>query len=53
MWVFFSIGISIVENETGPGVTTLELEMQWDGNPDIVLDIRTRVGVGLPIQVTC
>ena len=25
--------------------------MQWDGNPNIVLDIKTRVGVGLPIQV--
>lgn len=30
----------------------MELEMQWDGNPNIVLDIRTRVGVGLPVQVT-
>jgi len=29
----------------------MELEMQWDGNPDIVLDIKTIVGVGLPIQV--
>lgn len=25
--------------------------MQWDGNPNIELDIRTRVGVGLPVQV--
>ncbi|KAJ6373156.1 hypothetical protein OIU76_027483 [Salix suchowensis] len=30
---------------------TMELEMQWDGNPNIVLDINTRVGVALPIQV--
>ncbi|XP_047251273.1 synaptotagmin-5 isoform X2 [Capsicum annuum] len=29
----------------------MELEMQWDGNPNIVLDIKTLVGVGLPIQV--
>ncbi|XP_043807631.1 synaptotagmin-4 isoform X2 [Manihot esculenta] len=29
----------------------MELEMQWDGNPNIVLDINTRVGVALPIQV--
>lgn len=30
----------------------MELEIQWDGNPNIVLDVKTRVGVGLPIQVT-
>ncbi|KAF4388339.1 hypothetical protein G4B88_013176 [Cannabis sativa] len=30
---------------------TLELEIQWDGNPNIVLDVKTRVGVKLPIQV--
>lgn len=29
----------------------MELEMQWDGNPSIILDIKTRVGVGLPVQV--
>ena len=29
----------------------MELEMQWDGNPNIVLDVKTRLGVGLPIQV--
>ncbi|CAI0444287.1 unnamed protein product [Linum tenue] len=33
------------------GGVTMELEMQWDGNPNIVLDINTRVGVALPIQV--
>ncbi|XP_044464818.1 synaptotagmin-5-like [Mangifera indica] len=44
-------GVSIVESESGADGITVELEMQWDGNPNIVLDIRTRVGVGLPIQV--
>ncbi|KAK9100613.1 hypothetical protein Scep_024043 [Stephania cephalantha] len=29
----------------------MELEMQWDGNPSIILDIKTRLGVGLPVQV--
>lgn len=29
----------------------MELEIQWDGNPNIVLGIKTRVGVQLPIQV--
>lgn len=29
----------------------MELELQWDGNPNIVLDVKTRVGVALPIQV--
>uniref|UniRef100_A0A5B6ZBU4 Putative synaptotagmin-5-like n=1 Tax=Davidia involucrata TaxID=16924 RepID=A0A5B6ZBU4_DAVIN len=42
-------GVSIIEGDAG-GVT-MELEMQWDGNPNIVLDIKTKVGVGLPIQV--
>ncbi|EEF46935.1 calcium lipid binding protein, putative [Ricinus communis] len=44
-------GISILEDESGAGSVTMELEMQWDGNPNIVLDINTRVGVALPIQV--
>ncbi|KAH7574106.1 hypothetical protein JRO89_XS03G0252700 [Xanthoceras sorbifolium] len=44
-------GVYIVESESGAGGTTLELEMQWDGNPNIVLDIRTKLGVGLPVQV--
>ncbi|KAK3211879.1 hypothetical protein Dsin_016585 [Dipteronia sinensis] len=44
-------GVSIVESESEAGGTTLELEMQWDGNPNIVLDIRTKLGVGLPVQV--
>lgn len=29
----------------------MELEVQWDGNPNIVLDIKTRVGLALPVQV--
>ncbi|CAI0415187.1 unnamed protein product [Linum tenue] len=44
-------GISIIEEESDSGGVTMELEMQWDGNPNIVLDINTRVGVALPIQV--
>lgn len=30
----------------------MELEMQWDGNPNIILDIKTYLGVGLPVQVS-
>ncbi|KAL8503698.1 hypothetical protein ACS0TY_022426 [Phlomoides rotata] len=42
-------GVSIIEGESDEII--MELEMQWDGNPNIVLDIKTRVGVQLPIQV--
>lgn len=42
-------GVSIIENDDS-GVT-MELEVQWDGNPNIVLDIQTALGVSLPIQV--
>ncbi|KAL8037462.1 hypothetical protein ABFX02_11G041600 [Erythranthe guttata] len=42
-------GISIVEDGT-EGIT-MEMEMQWDGNPNIVLDIKTYLGVALPVQV--
>ncbi|XP_075077589.1 synaptotagmin-5 isoform X2 [Nicotiana tabacum] len=42
-------GISILEDGT-EGIT-MELEMQWDGNPSIILDIKTYVGVALPVQV--
>ncbi|KAI4344197.1 hypothetical protein L6164_011448 [Bauhinia variegata] len=42
-------GVTIVE-DGGDGVT-MELEMQWDGNPSIILDIKTLLGVGLPVQV--
>ncbi|PWA87882.1 C2 domain, Synaptotagmin-like mitochondrial-lipid-binding domain protein [Artemisia annua] len=41
-------GVSVIE-EQSDGIT-LELEMNWDGNPDIVLDVKTRLGVGLPVQ---
>ncbi|KAL4294882.1 hypothetical protein AHAS_Ahas18G0272500 [Arachis hypogaea] len=44
-------GIAILEEESGPNEFTIELEMQWDGDPNIVLDIKTKVGVVLPIQV--
>ncbi|KAL6974091.1 Synaptotagmin-5 [Sarracenia purpurea var. burkii] len=42
-------GVSIIED--GGGGVTMELEMNWDGNPNIVLDIKTRLGVALPVQV--
>ena len=29
----------------------MELDMNWDGNPNIVLGIKTLVGVSLPVQV--
>ncbi|CAN6838998.1 unnamed protein product [Brassica oleracea] len=44
-------GVSILENESGPNGITMELEMQWDGNPKIVLDVKTLLGVALPIEV--
>ncbi|KAM2222881.1 hypothetical protein ACFXTI_016975 [Malus domestica] len=44
-------GVSIVEGESEAGGITMELEVQWDGNPNIVLDIKTRVGLALPVQV--
>ncbi|CAA3000687.1 synaptotagmin-5-like [Olea europaea subsp. europaea] len=42
-------GVSIIEDGT-QGIT-MELEMQWDGNPSIILDIKTYLGVALPVQV--
>ncbi|KAL7150920.1 hypothetical protein ABFS83_05G145900 [Erythranthe nasuta] len=42
-------GVSIIEGDSDEII--MELELQWDGNPNIVLDIKTRVGVPLPIQV--
>lgn len=42
-------GVSLIEDDNS-GIT-MELELQWDGNPSIILDIRTRLGVSLPIQV--
>uniref|UniRef100_K3YNW9 SMP-LTD domain-containing protein n=1 Tax=Setaria italica TaxID=4555 RepID=K3YNW9_SETIT len=29
----------------------MELELQWDGNPNIVLDIQTTLGISLPVQI--
>ncbi|XP_052182580.1 synaptotagmin-5 [Diospyros lotus] len=43
-------GVSIIEDDGGGGIT-MELEMNWDGNPSIILDIKTRLGVALPVQV--
>ncbi|CAH9083971.1 unnamed protein product [Cuscuta epithymum] len=42
-------GVEIIED--GSESITMELEMQWDGNPNIILDIKTYVGVALPVQV--
>lgn len=50
--IFYLAGISIIEDGGADGIT-MELEMQWDGNPSIVLDIKTRLGVALPVQVLC
>ncbi|KAE8674413.1 Synaptotagmin-4 [Hibiscus syriacus] len=43
-------GVSIVESESDEGGITMELEIKWDGNPNIVLNINTRLGVSLPVQ---
>uniref|UniRef100_A0A803LH43 Uncharacterized protein n=1 Tax=Chenopodium quinoa TaxID=63459 RepID=A0A803LH43_CHEQI len=48
-WVVFSNRVSILE-DAGEGVT-MELEMNWDGNPSIILDIKTKLGLSLPVQV--
>ncbi|XP_019173748.1 PREDICTED: synaptotagmin-4-like [Ipomoea nil] len=42
-------GVTTMESD--PKEIVMEMEMQWDGNPNIVLDIKTLVGVALPIQV--
>ncbi|XP_010241602.1 PREDICTED: synaptotagmin-5-like [Nelumbo nucifera] len=42
-------GVSIIED--GSDGITMELELQWDGNPSIILDIKTLLGVALPVQV--
>ncbi|XP_020240880.1 synaptotagmin-5-like [Asparagus officinalis] len=42
-------GVSIIENDDS-GIT-MELELNWDGNPNLVLDVGTRLGLSLPIQV--
>ncbi|EOY31200.1 Calcium-dependent lipid-binding (CaLB domain) family protein [Theobroma cacao] len=42
-------GVSIVED--GADSVTMEMEMQWDANSSIILDIKTYLGVSLPVQV--
>ncbi|KAL3497334.1 hypothetical protein ACH5RR_040066 [Cinchona calisaya] len=42
-------GVSIIDGD--PREIVMELELQWDGNPSIIIGIETRVGVKLPIQV--
>ncbi|TVU42452.1 hypothetical protein EJB05_08857, partial [Eragrostis curvula] len=42
-------GVEILESDNSS--VTMELEMQWDGNPNIVLDIQTTLGISLPVQV--
>ncbi|KAJ4878870.1 Synaptotagmin-5 [Raphanus sativus] len=42
-------GVSIVEGDENG--MTMELDMNWDGNPNIVLGIKTLIGVSLPVQV--
>ncbi|CAA7026523.1 unnamed protein product [Microthlaspi erraticum] len=42
-------GVTVLDGDKN-GVT-MELDMQWDGNPNIVLGIKTLVGVSLPVQV--
>ncbi|XP_062024206.1 synaptotagmin-4-like [Rosa rugosa] len=44
-------GISLVESECGAEGVTMEFEIQWDGDPDIVIDINTHVGLALPVEV--
>ncbi|KAG2569249.1 synaptotagmin-5-like [Panicum virgatum] len=43
-------GISIIENTQESGIV-MELEMNWDANASIILDVKTLLGVALPIQV--
>ncbi|CAH9072114.1 unnamed protein product [Cuscuta epithymum] len=42
-------GVSIIDSD--PNEIIMEMEVQWDGNPRIVLDISTKVGVSIPIEV--
>ncbi|KAF7088420.1 hypothetical protein CFC21_091529 [Triticum aestivum] len=42
-------GVQILDSDIA-GIT-MELDMQWDGNPNIVLDIQTTLGISLPVQV--
>ncbi|KAG8375811.1 hypothetical protein BUALT_Bualt10G0139200 [Buddleja alternifolia] len=42
-------GIATLDSE--PNEVVMEVELQWDGDPNIILDIKTKVGVSLPVQV--
>lgn len=42
-------GVTIVES--GDNGIIMELEVQWDGNPSIILNVKTIFGVALPVQV--
>ncbi|OMO96003.1 C2 calcium-dependent membrane targeting [Corchorus olitorius] len=42
-------GVTILED--GADSVTMEMEMQWDANSSIILDIKTYLGVSLPVQV--
>ncbi|KAL5853520.1 hypothetical protein ACOSQ3_008638 [Xanthoceras sorbifolium] len=42
-------GVSVIED--GESGVTMELEMQWDANSSIILAVKTRFGVSLPVQV--
>lgn len=42
-------GVTIVES--GDSGIIMELELKWDGNPSIILNVKTIFGVALPIQV--
>ncbi|KAI9118507.1 hypothetical protein K1719_010839 [Acacia pycnantha] len=44
-------GVAIVEEESGADGVTMELEMQWDANPSIAFDVKTRIGVVIPVKV--
>lgn len=42
-------GVKMVESDDN-GII-MELELKWDGNPNIILNVKTLLGVALPIQV--
>lgn len=54
VFFIFELGVSIMDcTDDNPGEVIMELDLQWDGNPNIVLDIKTKVGVSIPVQVFC
>lgn len=42
-------GVKMVES--GDNGIIMEIELKWDGNPSIILNVKTLLGVALPIQV--